>query len=87
MHCRSESEKEDPNADTSSKPIFNSGLQVRQDDKHKPNGTKPHWRMIGTGFKYTGRRRRLDNGERDTGGHNEGGASNQDQGRQSQGDR
>jgi len=47
MCCRSERERErereDPNADTTSKPIFNSELQVTHDDKHEPNGTTPHW--------------------------------------------
>jgi len=56
--CRREREREDPNADNSSKERCNSlltGYTRKQYDKHKLNGTTPHWGMRRTGFKYTGR--------------------------------
>jgi len=86
-------EREDQNADTTSKPIFNSELQLNTGRQTRTKRYHATLGMSRTGFKYTGRWRWSGNGERDTGGHNEGGANNhtegnnQDQGRQSQGDR
>jgi len=56
--CRRE--REDPNADYSSKARFNSLARNRlhttkHADRHDLSGTEPHWGMIGTGFEYTGR--------------------------------
>ncbi|TNN88075.1 hypothetical protein EYF80_001656 [Liparis tanakae] len=70
-----------------------TGMKYHQTTKTRTKQYEATLGMRRTGFTYTGRRRGLDNGERDTGGDYEGGASNhtggnnQDQGRQSQGDR